>query len=100
MLKKDLIELCLLHLLCGEDLYGYEILRRIRESFPDTQESAIYALLRGLCKGGYTTQYEGKTSDGPTRKYYRITESGKEKWKSLLDEWRSLRNALIKLGVE
>ena len=29
MLKKDLIELCLLHLLDVEDLYGYEILHRI-----------------------------------------------------------------------
>lgn len=100
MLKKDLIELCLLHLLAGEDLYGYEILRRIRESFPGTQESAIYALLRGLCKEGYTVQYEGKDSDGPTRKYYRITEHGKAKRDGLLDEWRRLRNALTALGVE
>ena len=46
MLKKDLIELCLLHVLSVEDLYGYEILRRIHESFPGTQESGIYALLR------------------------------------------------------
>ena len=63
MLKKDLIELCLLHLLDVEDLYGYEILHRIHKSFPDTQESAIYALLRGLCKDGCTKQYEGKVSE-------------------------------------
>ena len=59
MLKKDLIELCLLHLLDVEDLYGYEILHRIHKSFPDTQESAIYALLSGLCKDGCTKLYEG-----------------------------------------
>lgn len=100
MLKKDLIELCLLHILSCEDLYGYEILRRIHESFPGTQESAIYALLRGLCKEGYTEQYEGKISDGPTRKYYRITDSGKVKRDGLLDEWRHLRDALSALGVE
>lgn len=100
MLKKDLIELCLLHILCAEDLYGYEILRRIHESFPGTQESAIYALLRGLCKEGSTEQYEGETSGGPTRKYYRITESGKEKRDGLLAEWRRLRDTLSALGVE
>lgn len=100
MLKKDLIELCLLHILSSEDLYGYEILRRIHESFPGTQESAIYALLRGLCKEGCTEQYEGKTSDGPTRKYYRITEAGKAKRDGLLGEWRRLRDALFELGVE
>lgn len=100
MLKKDLIELCLLQVLSAEDLYGYEILRRIHESFPGTQESGIYALLRGLCKEGCTEQYEGKTSDGPTRKYYRITEAGKEKREALLREWRRLRDAITALGVE
>ena len=100
MLKKDLITLCLLHVLSSEDLYGYEILRRIHESFPGTQESAIYALLRGLCKEGCTEQYQGETSDGPTRKYYRITKKGEEKRDGLLQEWRRLRDALSALGVE
>lgn len=100
MLKKDLITLCLLHILSSEDLYGYEILRRIHESFPGTQESAIYALLRGLCKEGCTEQYQGETSDGPTRKYYRITKKGEEKRDGLLQEWRRLRDALSALGVE
>ena len=100
MLKKDLIELCLLHILSSEDLYGYEILRRIHESFPGTQESAIYALLRGLCKEGCTEQYNGATSGGPTRKYYRITREGIEKRDALLYEWRRLRDTLSALGVE
>lgn len=100
MLKKDLIELCLLQILLMEDMYGYEILRRIHGSFPGTQESGIYALLRGLCRSGYTVQYEGETSDGPVRKYYSITERGKEKHDALLDEWRSLYRALTALGVE
>lgn len=100
MLKKDIIELCLLHILSKEDLYGYEILRRIHDCFPNTQESGIYALLRGLCKEGYTKQYEGKTSDGPTRKYYHITEAGHEKYKTLVDEWYHLRDTLATLGLE
>lgn len=99
MLKKDLIELCLLHLLSEEDLYGYEILRRIAESFPGTQESGIYALLRGLCREGYTGQYYGVTSDGPTRKYYRITSQGIEKLAALMNEWRNLRDTLAGLGI-
>ena len=100
VLKKDLIELSLLHLLAGEDLYGYEILRRIHESFPDTQESAIYASLRGLCRTGATEQYEGTKSGGPARKYYRITSAGRAKKDALLEDWRHLRDALTALGVE
>ena len=100
MLKKDLIELCLLHILRQEDLYGYELLRRMHSGFPGTQESGIYALLRGLCRDGYTEQYEGDASDGPVRKYYRITALGKKKLEALLNEWHRLQNALAALGVE
>ena len=100
MLKKELIELCLIHLLTQADCYGYELLGQLREGFPDTQESAVYALLRGLCREGYTQQYQGETSGGPTRKYYRITPAGQEKYVQLLALWRLLRDAVAGLGVE
>ena len=109
MLKKDLIELCLLQLLTVEDQYGYVILSQIHQSFPGTQESAVYALLRGLCKAGYTEQYEGRESEGPTRKYYRITAArkyyritaaGRARHGQLLEEWRRLRDGLTALGIE
>ena len=99
MLKKDLIKLCLLHLLSKEDLYGYEMLRRIHLSFPDTQESAIYALMRELCKAGCTKQYAGETSNGPARKYYRITPDGREQLEELLEQWRRLRDTLKAMGI-
>ena len=100
MLKKDLIELCLLHLLAQGDQYGYELLRRLHDTFPDTQESAVYALLRGLCREGCSQQYLGETSDGPARKYYRLTDRGREKLSVLLDRWRALAAALAALGIE
>ena len=74
MLKRDLIALCLLHLLSREEQYGYELLRRLARAFPDTQESAIYAILRGLSKDGYTQSFRGEISEGPVRKYYRLTD--------------------------
>ena len=92
--------MCLFYLLSIEDLYGYELLRRIHEAFPDTRESAVYALLRNLSKEGYAVPYKGKTSDGPTRKYYRITDAGIEKKNFLLREWFRLRDALFSLGVK
>ena len=99
MLKKDLIELCLLHLLTQGDQYGYDLLRRLHAVFPDTQESAVYALLRGLCREGCTRQYTGQTSGGPARKYYSLTDQGREKYGGLLRQWRALRDALAGLGV-
>ncbi len=37
MLKKDLIELCLLHLLAQGDQYGYELLRQLHDTFPESK---------------------------------------------------------------
>ena len=100
MLKKDLIELCLLHLLSQGDQYGYELLRRFHDTFPDTQESAIYALLRGLCREGCSQQYLGQASGGPARKYYHITDQGLARYGALLKQWRTLLAALSALGVK
>ena len=99
MLKKDLIELCLLHLLAQEDQYGYDLLKKLHTAFPDTQESAVYALLRGLCKARCSEQYVGETSDGPARKYYRLTDHGMTLYDRRLKQWRTLAEALAELGI-
>lgn len=99
MLKKDLIELCLLHLLSQGDQYGYDLLKKLHAAFPDTQESAIYALLRGLCRDGCSEQYKGATSDGPARKYYRLTDRGLAQYGERLKQWRTLTDALADLGI-
>ena len=94
MLKRDLLELCLLQLLTAEDRYGYDLLRRLSAVFPDTQESTIYAILRGLCKEGCTETYQGETSGGPTRKYYRLTKKGKKLLDSKREEWELFRQGV------
>ena len=100
VLKKDLLELCLLHLLTQGDRYGYELLQRLHDAFPDTQESAIYAILRGLCWDKFSEKYMGEGSGGPARKYYRLTPFGQEKYKALLEKWRTLYAALSELGIQ
>ena len=100
MLKRDLLELCLLHLMAGGDQYGYELLRRLHAVFPDVQGSAIYAILRQLCREGHTERYQGEASGGPARKYYRLTEAGRARRAALLEAWRETRDALTALGIE
>ena len=99
MLKKDLLELCPLHLMTQEDRYGYELLRQLHAVFPDTQESVIYAILRQLCREGATERYQGETSGGRVGRYYRLTEAGRERYAVLLDLWRGMRDALSALGI-
>lgn len=100
MLKRDLLELCLLHVLNQGDQYGYELLRLLHDVFPDVQESAIYAILRQLCREGATERYQGETSGGPVRKYYRLTREGRERYDVLLTTWREMRDAVAALGIQ
>ena len=99
MLKQELWELCLLHLLSREDLYGYVLLRKLHEAFPEIQESALYAVLRKLSQKGCARTYTGAVSGGPSRKYYQITPEGRERLAVLLAAWRSLAGALASLGI-
>lgn len=100
MLKKDLMELCLLHLLAQGDKYGYEMLSWLHAAFPDSRESAAYALLRELSKNGLAQRYQGEVSEGSARKYYHLTEAGHQHHETLLMQWRALRRALEELGIE
>ena len=100
MLKRDLLELCLLSLMSQGDQYGYELLRRLHDVFPDVQESAIYAILRQLRREGVTERYQGETSGGPARKYYRLTQAGQDRRDALLKAWREVRDAVAALGIQ
>ena len=100
MLKKDLLELCLLQLLSRGDKYGYEVLTPLRTAFPDTQESAIYALLRGLGKEGCTSWYMAPGGGGPDRKYYKLTPAGQTWLEEMRGQWRKMRDAIASFGVE
>ena len=39
--------MCLLHLISEGNGYGYEMMKQLHGAFPDTKESAVYALIRG-----------------------------------------------------
>lgn len=98
-MKKGVLELCILHVTASEELYGYEIMKRITGAFPEINESTVYAVLRRLHGDGCTESYTGETSGGPTRKYYRITSVGKERLEKMRSEWQEMLDALKSLGI-
>ena len=98
-MKKGVLELCILHVTASDELYGYEIMKRITGAFPEINESTVYAVLRRLHGDGCTESYTGETSGGPTRKYYRITDVGKERLEKMRSEWQEMLDALKSLGI-
>lgn len=99
-MKKGVLEMCILHICNENDMYGYEIMKRVTDAFPEINESTIYAVLRRLNADGSTESYTGTVSGGPQRKYYRITDSGRKQLAEMTEMWKSTVNAVCKIGIK
>ena len=90
-LKKGVLDLCILSLLIEEDYYGYKLTERLAE-YMSINEGTIYPILRKLKEEKFLETYLQEESGGPPRKYYKITNQGKIRYKYLLNEWNSFNN--------
>lgn len=84
--KKGVLELCVLAMLESGDRYGYEIANCMSEKI-DISDGTVYPILRRLKTEAYVSSYLEESSGGPPRKYYTITERGREMLRSLRQEW-------------
>lgn len=87
-MKRGLIEACILKLLLQGDSYGYQLVREAEEVL-SISESTLYPVLRRLETAGALTVYSME-HNGRLRKYYAITEDGKQKIDDFLREWEDV----------
>jgi PadR family transcriptional regulator PadR len=72
-----------------EDLYGYEIAKRLQQANDGEsvfKEGTVYPVLRSLSAAGFLTSRVEPSSAGPPRRYYRITREGQ----ALLGQWSGI----------
>ena len=79
--KKGVLELCVLALLRQRDCYGYEISEILSRRI-DIADGTVYPILRKLKADGLLTTYLQEESGGPPRKYYKLTELGRETYQN------------------
>lgn len=91
--KKGVLELCVLALLTKRDCYGYEISDRLSERI-DIADGTVYPILRKLKSDGLLTTYLQEESGGPPRKYYKLTELGRETYLSDRAEYLSFARSV------
>ena len=94
--KKGVLQLCVLTLLKQRPYYGYELVGAISTEI-HISEGTIYPLLRRLKAEGFVDTYLEESTEGPSRKYYRITEQGEEEQRSQLEEWLQFRASVERL---
>jgi PadR family transcriptional regulator PadR len=95
--KKGVLELCVLALLKKHDCYGYEISEYLSNHI-DIADGTVYPILRKLKSDGVLTTYLQEESGGPPRKYYSLTDLGKQTFENeraeYLDFAKSIRALL------
>jgi PadR family transcriptional regulator PadR len=90
-LRKGILELAILAALSQGRHYGYSLVRTISGSVDiDLTEGTIYPILGRLAKEGLVESEWVESSQGPPRKYYRLTAKGQAAFRVLDEEFRKL----------
>jgi PadR family transcriptional regulator, regulatory protein PadR len=96
-LNAGLIALVLLSVLerAQEDLYGYQIAKRLQgisDGGSPMKQGALYPVLRTLSAHGLLASRVVPSYAGPPRRYYRITDAGRETLARWLSVWKTTRD--------
>jgi PadR family transcriptional regulator PadR len=94
--KKGVLELCVLTMIKRKDHYGYELVEEISKVL-EISEGTLYPILRRLTEEKYFETYLQESSEGPPRKYYRITDTGKEFQKDQHKQWTEFNEQIATL---
>lgn len=100
-MMKGSIDLLILTLIEKEDMYGYEISRKIKQLSEDTyemSEGTLYAALKRMERKSWIQSYWLDTESG-RRKYYQMTKDGTRELARKKDNWRWM-DQLIRKSAE
>ncbi|PLR91034.1 PadR family transcriptional regulator [Bacillus halotolerans] len=108
MLNCELIKgstvILVLTLLNERPMYGYELVKEMGSRSDhelQMKEGTLYPSLHKLERQGYISSYWEKQEKGPDRKYYRITEDGREILAERTKEWSmfsAMMDRMLKRG--
>ena len=77
-------------------MYGYELSEYISNQI-DISDGTVYPILRKLKADGLVKTYLSEDSGGPPRKYYSLTQLGKEEFENDSAEWLSFTAIVNKI---
>jgi len=89
-LLKGSLEGCVLKTIeLKKEIYGYDIGRILKANgFSDISEGTLYPLYTRLQKNGLITSNIKQSALGPTRKYFTLTDKGREELENFIEAWQ------------
>ena len=93
--RKGVLELVILLHLSRREMYGYELIRTIKEGAElNLSEGTIYPLLNRLQKEGLIDSRWAEMDTGKPRKYYKLTQLGSDYLPAMKDAWWSFSQSI------
>jgi PadR family transcriptional regulator PadR len=94
-LLRGTLDAAVLAVVGEQDGYGYDVLRRLRAAgLADVGDASVYGTLRRLYRAGALTSYVVPSDEGPARRYYGITDQGREQLGRACEVWKEFASAL------
>ena len=87
-LKRGMLDVCVLAAIKNEDSYGYKIIKDMAP-YIELSESTLYTILKRLESAAMLTVRTAEHG-GRLRKYYHITDKGRERIEEFKSEWREV----------
>lgn len=93
-MRKGILEYCILLLLKKEPSYTSDLIQKLKEARLIVVEGTLYPLLTRLKNSGLLSYQWIESTQGPPRKYYRLTEAGEAFLKELELSWQELNDTI------
>jgi len=89
-MRKGILEFCILEIIARGEVYASDMLEELTAAKMIVVEGTLYPLLTRLKNAGLLDYAWVESSAGPPRKYYKLTDSGKDFLELLRSTWREL----------
>ena len=92
-MRKGILEFCILNIISRGEVYASDMLEELTSAKIMVVEGTLYPLLTRLRKAGLVDYKWVESTSGPPRKYYKLTEDGKNFLLKLDATWGELMNS-------
>jgi len=96
-MRKGTLEFCVLLTISNSERYASDILNNLKEHNLIVVEGTLYPILSRLKESELVSYSWVESTEGPPRKYYKITPKGDETVKLLTETYQSLNKSINQL---
>ena len=93
-MRKGVLEYCILLVIAKGPAYASDILHQLKATNLIVVEGTIYPLLSRLKRAGYLDYQWVESSAGPPRKYYRLTDDGRDALRQMAAHWVTFTDSI------